>query len=381
MPNEVLNKIKYLCKEIPKVEWSGILLYEVKGSIKQPTKMEIILRDIIPMNKGTQAYTEYQFNEKKRDSSGYADRHIDYIEENEHALEWHLGHVHSHNTMGVFFSGTDMAELDDNSASHNFYLSLIVNNFMDFTAKVAFRAEASSEIAMPYIALDENGTKYTIDESKFVVKKEKLFMYDCDIHHKSEKIKVDDYFANNVNDIIVEADKPKQSFTTYPATPATSYKPNTPVSNIPVSNPTAVKKVEQKPSEIVKGFIKDIPFDELDELFPRDEPEDIEIFIMALLGGGNKVDDTCENLVDTLEYLATFDVSADDVCQSIVDNYGPLYEKYFEKNVENPDFFVALTEDVISILEDYEGEYEFLSKSIISLKYILKKFEEYESAV
>jgi hypothetical protein len=162
MPDDTLNKIKYLCREIAKVEWSGILLYSVEGTIREPEKMIITLQDIIPMNKGTQAYTEYNFNEKKRDSSGYADRHIDYIEENEHALEWHLGHIHSHNTMAVFFSGTDMSELDDNSASHNFYLSLIVNNFMDFTAKVAFRATAEYKISMPYIALDENGNKYTM---------------------------------------------------------------------------------------------------------------------------------------------------------------------------------------------------------------------------
>lgn len=54
------------------------------------------------------------------------------MEGNEHLEECRIGHIHSHNTMGVFFSGTDWGELEDNAPNHNYYLSLIVNNFMDF---------------------------------------------------------------------------------------------------------------------------------------------------------------------------------------------------------------------------------------------------------
>ena len=38
MPLSILNKIKYLCKTIPNVEWSGVLFYSLKGSIKKPEK-------------------------------------------------------------------------------------------------------------------------------------------------------------------------------------------------------------------------------------------------------------------------------------------------------------------------------------------------------
>lgn len=92
MPDDVLYKIKQLCNVMPTVEWSGILLYDVKGTIKNPTKMIITLRDIILMDKGQKAFTSYNFNEKKRDQSGYSDRHIDYCEENEKALTWKIGH-------------------------------------------------------------------------------------------------------------------------------------------------------------------------------------------------------------------------------------------------------------------------------------------------
>ena len=126
MPEKVYNQIQYLCREIAKEEWSGILFYKIEGSIQDIENFKIILEDILPLNKGTQAYTEYTFDE----------RVIEHMEENEHLEECRMGHIHSHNTMGVFFSATDWSELEDNVVNHNYYLSLIVNNFMDFCAKL-----------------------------------------------------------------------------------------------------------------------------------------------------------------------------------------------------------------------------------------------------
>ena len=82
MPEKVLNQIQYLCQQIPKVEWSGILFYKVEGSIKDPENMKIILEDILPMHKGTKAYTEYSFDE----------RVIEYMMNNEHLEECRIGH-------------------------------------------------------------------------------------------------------------------------------------------------------------------------------------------------------------------------------------------------------------------------------------------------
>lgn len=376
MPDDVLNKIKYLCREIAKVEWSGILMYSVEGSIREPEKMLITLKDIIPMNKGTQAYTEYNFNEKKRDSSGYADRHIDYIEENEHALEWHLGHIHSHNTMNVFFSGTDMSELDDNSMSHNFYLSFIVNNFMDFTAKVAFRGTAETNISMPYIALDENGNKYTMEDSSFNVKKEKLYMYDCDIESSKETIEVDSFFLNTTKEIIAEADTPKTPIYTAPVVNnATAFTNNL----LPNSD---IIKARQSPANIIRGFMDDIPYEDIHKHVDKDI-DDVEEFIISLLRGTNPPDDDVKTLHSALEELDAFkeNIKDTDIAQTIMENYPPLFEKYFEKEMESPDYFIMITEEVIEMLEDYEEEYPFISKAIMALKYTLIKFEENESAI
>jgi len=63
MPQKVLNQIKWLCKEIPKVEWSGILFYTIEGSIKDPKNLVVHLQDILPMKKGTATYTEYELDD------------------------------------------------------------------------------------------------------------------------------------------------------------------------------------------------------------------------------------------------------------------------------------------------------------------------------
>lgn len=94
-----MEKIQYLCSRISEVEWSGILLYSVKGSIRKPEEMELIAEDIIPMDRGSAGYTEYQYNKKSIfNMDEFDDKHIDYISENcdsnPAVLEWKVGHIH-----------------------------------------------------------------------------------------------------------------------------------------------------------------------------------------------------------------------------------------------------------------------------------------------
>ena len=82
MPEHVLHQIQFLCQQIAKVEWSGILFYSVEGSIKDPANMVITLQDILPMHKGTSTFTEYAFDE----------RVIDHMMDNEHLEDCKMGH-------------------------------------------------------------------------------------------------------------------------------------------------------------------------------------------------------------------------------------------------------------------------------------------------
>jgi hypothetical protein len=203
LPEEVLNKIKYLCKSIPREEWSGILFYTVENSITDKN-FTITLQDILPMDKGTAAFTSFNLDK----------RFVDFLMDNPHAMAWKVGLIHSHNVMEVFFSGTDISELHDNAAAHNFYLSLIVNNYMDMTAKVAIYAKAeTASTSIPYVALNEEGEPYTVFEEPLSIKKEKLIIHNCKIYTKQQEIKVEESFAEAVRGILA----PKKYAYTPPA--------------------------------------------------------------------------------------------------------------------------------------------------------------------
>lgn len=181
----------YLCNNISQHEWSGVLLYEVTGDLKTE-KFSCAVKDIYPMDKGSTGYTEYEFDES----------FTTYLMQNPEAMAWHIGHVHSHNTMSTFFSPTDNSELEDNSKNHNIYLSLIVNNKLETCARIAFRGTLKKDNKQTISFTDNNGeqrvVKKTIKEEKEV-----MFVYDCKINFTSE---VSESFKERVQTIIDEAD-------------------------------------------------------------------------------------------------------------------------------------------------------------------------------
>ena len=187
LSKNIYNKIVYLCNKIHNVEWSGVLFYDVKGNIKNPSKMSCIIKDILPMDMGSTTYTEYSFDS----------RVSNFIEKKDERFDWFVGHIHSHNNMKTFFSATDMEELSDNSEHHNFYLSLIVNNKMNMTAKIAQRVKVNS---VSYHANDKNGDNY---RKVYDPENEALMIYDCNIIIE----KLEEEFVNAVNKIIKENTK------------------------------------------------------------------------------------------------------------------------------------------------------------------------------
>jgi hypothetical protein len=139
LTRELVNKI-HLTHHFTdsKVEWSGILKYKVtEGSLDDPANMVIVASDFLLMDIQSPTYTEYDF---ESDDSKMLDFIMDCSIDGSK-----YGHLHSHNSMRCFFSGTDMSELHDNAPNHNYYLSLIVNKEKDgntnWCAKVAYISE------------------------------------------------------------------------------------------------------------------------------------------------------------------------------------------------------------------------------------------------
>jgi len=151
-----------------------------------------VVKDIFPMNIGSSVYTEYEFNKD----------FIKYRMENPESLDWELGHVHSHNTMSAFFSNTDTDELKNNAENHNYYLSLIVNNAFNPTAKIGFIGEEEVDSVYYRSFVGDSGKKFTIKE-KNKNKKKVLFTYKCNIIWNNF-VKVDTKFSERVDNIIKE---------------------------------------------------------------------------------------------------------------------------------------------------------------------------------
>lgn len=344
MPKKIAEQIEYLCSKISKVEWSGILFYSITGDITDPKNFKIKLEDILPMDKGSSAFTSYDLD----------NRFIDYMMDNPEAMDWKIGHIHSHNTMDVFFSATDVSELEDNSPNHNYYLSLIVNNYMDFQAKVAYIAKTETKsIEVEYTSNDSNGKAYTIGIIPVDVQQQILCMHNCIIKHPVKKIKTTDSFMKKVERII---NPPKK--------PVVVYK----------GKNNAVQKFNEKWEED-KRF--PTPVKVLDEN-PLKNPNltedfsDSEIFAMTLLNFTNPPDakDTIDSILDTLEDMK---VTSFELANSVVANFNVVYQQIFDE--EDETHFVEMLQEVIEEFEAYEQAYDILTDVVSYLKQMLNRYE------
>jgi hypothetical protein len=371
MPIEVLHQIQYLCKLINKVEWSGALFYTTEGSIEKPETFKITLKTILPLDMGSAAYTEYNLDE----------RFMDFIEEDfEERCTWKLGHIHSHNSMAVFFSGTDMAELNDNAPAHNFYLSLIVNNAMDFMAKVAFIGEAKRDIKqVPYTAKNVNGHDYIIEKQDFEVNNQKLFLYDCDIYSDLQELSVTDQFIAQVAKIM----EPKP-VKTYP----TTSNPNKHISNTASTGKGWSRQEQREMDSWNNSFKKQTPglFDDWDlpaystkEFNDLQEQDLIAISIYEFakdLFCYTATLDEDETIEDVLDTLADFNMSPSEIAKVVINSYATVFAKHFP-NASSSDF-VQCTHETIDLLEDVTIIYPEIKLSIKTISSMINKFIENE---
>lgn len=163
------SKISFLLQKISDVEWSALLFYTVKGHITDPDNMVCKVEDIYLMDKGTGAHTSHDYNDE--DVAEAFETYPEY-------MDMKLGHIHSHNSMNVFFSSTDKDELLDNVSNHLYYLSLIVNNKGEMCAKVAY--EGKQILKNKTTLKNKLGNWVTTSFSK-PVEKNVMFVHECNI--------------------------------------------------------------------------------------------------------------------------------------------------------------------------------------------------------
>ncbi len=356
--------------------------------------MQITIEDILPMNKGTQAYTEYSFDE----------RVLNHMMDTPGADDWKMGHIHSHNTMNVFFSGTDWSELEDNAPNHNIYLSLIVNNFMDFCAKVAFTIDSGETT---YTAKDEDGVRY-----EYSVQSEastKLVTYDCNISSPASRIVVEQDFADKVEGIIKDAEAKTRPvinsrvpahttrITTTRQTQSMLGKLNQGSKWVNGSydseeedefwqealygrHPLLVEIEEEAEEEFMTGFPEEDP--EEDE--EMQIMEDFGMFVMNI-GQDHSV---YKDIFGILEFYRSYNPTPLSLAAKIIEAYVPAYNTFFvpvKDAKEKVDMYIDVT---VGLIEHYENckyisnvkyERDVLTAVIAALTSMLEKYKNYES--
>lgn len=134
-----IEKALYL---IDGIEWSGVLFYKIEGT---PQRFRLEATDILILDIGNTVHTEWEAEDCNIEIAGY-------IADNELG-EYHMGLIHSHHHMSSNFSGDDLNTLRKEGMEKPFFLSLIVNNSGEYTAKLAVQVNLNyavhKSITMP----------------------------------------------------------------------------------------------------------------------------------------------------------------------------------------------------------------------------------------
>ena len=138
-------------------EWSGPAWYTIKKDDDgYPKEWKIV--HFHPLNLGTHTSTEFE----SKDVAAILE---DTYRNNKNLLKnAYMGLIHSHNTMGSFFSGTDKDTLYEMAPVENFYGSLIVASSGKETMSFGFSYKDQYGVAHSHI-LDEDEIR-THDNTK-----------------------------------------------------------------------------------------------------------------------------------------------------------------------------------------------------------------------
>lgn len=167
IPDNVERKIRFLCRNIWEVEWSGVLFYKVSGSFDDGS-LVITCVDIFQMDEGVSTYTEFNMS---ADVCSYICDHPELAQE-----DTYNGLIHSHNNMQTFFSNTDTSTLQEEGNDMNHFVSLIVNNAGKYTAAITRKIKKVKTITENY-SYPTWGGKESIGKTNYLSEEECIEYY------------------------------------------------------------------------------------------------------------------------------------------------------------------------------------------------------------
>lgn len=156
------NKVNYFLKRFPSTEWSGPAWYKpiMKKGEKYPEGFKLIHFHPVDLGHGTATTIE------AGDTAKILEKTWKDYPETEKCM---MGIIHSHHTMGAFFSGTDKDCLKDNAPQKNFYCSTVVASKKE---KFAFGVAYKDQFDRVHLDIAEEGSTQMIlppdtEESKW----------------------------------------------------------------------------------------------------------------------------------------------------------------------------------------------------------------------
>ena len=127
----LLDKVNFFLRAFPAKEWSGPAWYLTLESDDADFPIDFQLIDFHPLDLGDTASTEW-------DSDDFAKIIKSKYKENAKLKKCYIGLLHSHHSMGAFFSSTDTETLNEMAPEKGFYPSLVVSSKPDKEFAFAF---------------------------------------------------------------------------------------------------------------------------------------------------------------------------------------------------------------------------------------------------
>lgn len=173
IPQSIWSDLFYIHSKYRGLEWSGYLYYDYTGSIKDPDSLNINLIKFILLDIGTPGSTDIQPT---------GEQTISMFTKNPDIIGKKQGLLHTHQLMGVFFSGTDWDTLLENAKDYDFFLSVIVNTYGNCIAKISLHGMIESEITYKYKFNNGYLEKEPVKKTEEVI-----YTYDCIINIENNK--------------------------------------------------------------------------------------------------------------------------------------------------------------------------------------------------
>lgn len=348
LTDKVLEEIKYLNSEIYDEEWSGILFYKLTGSVENIENLEILLVDILPMDKGSSVSTSFEYDED----------FLKYLDDNPELEDCKHGLIHSHNKMNSFFSSTDISELEDNTKFHNFYLSVVSNNKLELIGKLCFLGKPLLEDTK-YSVKNEKGNIFNMIFKKKEEPKEEVLSFDCDIEIPKSNI-LSESFIEKAEEICkpkrVQSNNYKYSYGNWGD--FENWGNNT-------YNKKNSQLIEKNKKQLKMPFFDNIENTDNNNIFENTQnfsKQDIETFMFSLLSKFFK-NEKFSNIKDIENHIV---LNIDKLCENnilskleshIIGYYKSIYNKIFKVDLQNKEDFEQFSKTLNLYIDTYLDEF------------------------